>query len=91
MPATAHRRGVQSRQVRAMPITPTIAPTSRRVSNKVERYDLVQQGCRHVEAAAVHVEIDERQGALVGKARAVQFQEQLRVFRVRVGRPSRVP
>ena len=53
-----------------------------------ERKDLVQQRGRHVEAAAIHVEVDERQRALVGEARTVMLQQQFGVFGVGVVVPA---
>ena len=49
---------------------PIAAPSSRRVSNRSNGEMLVEQRRRHVEAAAVDVEIDEGQRARVGKAGA---------------------
>ena len=53
-----------------------------------ERNDLVQQGRRHVEAAAIHVEIGERQRAGVLEAGTVHPQQQVGIFGVRVVVPA---
>ena len=53
-----------------------------------ERNDLVQQGRRHIEAAAIHVEIGERQRAGVLEAGTVHPQQQVGIFGVRVVVPA---
>ena len=53
-----------------------------------ERDDLVQQRRRHVEAAAIHVEIGERQRAGVLEAGAVHPQQQIGIFGVGVVVPA---
>jgi len=45
-----------------------------------ERGQLGGKRGQHVEAAAIHIEIDEGEGAVVGKARAIKCQQQLAVF-----------
>ena len=49
---------------------------------QIERQHLGQQRRRHVEAAAVEIEIDERQRAGVVEARSVERQQQVAVLRV---------
>ncbi len=53
-----------------------------------ERNDLVQQGCRHVEAAAIHIEIGEGQCAGVLEAGAVHLQQKIGIFSVGVVVPA---
>ena len=53
-----------------------------------ERNDLVQQRRRHVEAAAIHVEIGERQRGLILEAAAIHPQQQVGIFGVRVVVPA---
>ncbi len=53
-----------------------------------ERQHLGGKRGRHVEAAAIFVEIDERQRAVVAKARAVKLEQQLAVLRVGVVVPA---
>jgi Ribonuclease G/E len=48
----------------------------------------VQQGRRHVEAAAIHVEIGERQRAGVLEAGTIHPQQQVGIFGVRVVVPA---
>ena len=55
---------------------------------QVERQDLGGERGQHVEAAAIHVEIDERQRALVAESGAVQRQQQVAVLRVGVIVPA---
>jgi hypothetical protein len=53
-----------------------------------ERDDLVQQRRRHVEAAAIHVQVGERQRAGVLEAGTVHPQQQIGIFGVRVIVPA---
>ena len=53
-----------------------------------ERNDLVQQGRRHVEAAAIHIEIGERQRGGVLEAGTVHAQQQIGIFGVGVVVPA---
>ncbi len=53
-----------------------------------ERDDLVQQGCRHVEAAAIHVEIGERQRAGILETGTVHAQQKIGIFGVGVVVPA---
>ena len=53
-----------------------------------ERDDLVQQGGRHVEAAAIHIEIGEGQRAGVLETGTVHAQQQIGIFRVGIIIPA---
>ena len=53
-----------------------------------QRNDLVQQRCRHIEAAAVHVEIGERQRRGVLEAGPVHPQQEIGIFGVGVVVPA---
>jgi hypothetical protein len=53
-----------------------------------ERRHLGGKASQHVEAAPIHVEIDEGEGAAVGKGRAVERQQQLAVFGMGVVIPA---
>ena len=55
------------RQVTNSPRIPTAAPISRRVSNSVNGSTLAASAASEVEAAAVVVEVDPRQRALVAQ------------------------
>ncbi len=67
---------------------PTAAPTSRRVSNRSERQQFGRERRRHVEAAAVFVEIDEGERARIGETRAVQLEQEVAVLRMSVVVPA---
>ena len=53
-----------------------------------ERNDLVQQGRRHVEAAAIHVEIGERKCRGILEAGTVHAQQQIGIFSVGIVVPA---
>ena len=53
-----------------------------------ERDDLVQQCCGHVEAAAIHIEVGERQRAGILEAGTVHAQQEIGVFGVGVIIPA---
>ena len=55
---------------------------------QLQRDDLVQQCCRHVEAAAIHIEIGERQRRGVLEAGTVHAQQQIGIFGVGVVVPA---
>src|SRR6185312_1652376 len=55
---------------------------------KIERENLGGKGGRHVEPAAIFVEIDEGEGALIGKARAVKLEQQFAVLGMGVVIPA---
>ena len=55
---------------------------------QIERKNLRHQCGRHVEAATVHVQIDERECSQVLEARPVQRQQQIAVFRMGIIVPS---
>jgi hypothetical protein len=55
---------------------------------KIERKNLGGKRGRHVEAAAIFVEIDEGEGALVGEARAVELEQQIAILGMGVVVPA---
>ena len=55
---------------------------------QIERQHLGGERRRHVEAAAIFVEIDEGERAVVGKARAVEREQQVAILRMGVVVPA---
>ena len=76
------------RQVTSSPRMPTAAPIEPARLEQRERQKLGGERRKQVEAAAVVVEVDERQRALVAEARGVEREQQVAVFGVGVVVPA---
>ena len=55
---------------------------------QIERQNFGDQCRRHVETAAIFIQIDERQRARIGKARAVKLEQQVAILRMGVVVPA---
>src|SRR5271156_6535791 len=55
---------------------------------QVERQNFCSERGEHIEAATVHVEIDERQRALVGEAGRIERHQKVAIFRMGIVVPA---